>query len=86
MIVKTAWNISVKSIAHRKTDIKRFLKKQKKYAPSSEALQGLEWEIKRIIKEKDRLYPNIKNKVVVAEAISEGGHDYIIRAYFEIDE
>ena len=85
-IVKTAWNISVKTPEQRKIDIKRLIKKQKKYAPSPEALQGYEWEIRRIIKQKDRLYPSVKHKVIVAEAISKSGDDYIIRAYFELDD
>lgn len=85
-LVKTAWNMATNSQAVRKTKLKRFIKKQKKYAPSIEALKGLEWEIRRIMKQKDRLYPEINHKVVIAEAIEKGKDDYVIRAYFEIND
>ncbi len=83
-LVKTAWNMAINPQAKRQTELKRFIKKQKKYAPGIEALKGLEWEIRRIMKQKDRLYPEINSKVVLAEAIEKGKDDYTIRAYFEI--
>jgi hypothetical protein len=63
-------------------EIKSFIKKQKKYAPSKDALKGLAWEIRRVIKQKDKLYPAVNNKIILAEAIETGVDDYIIRAYF----
>jgi hypothetical protein len=36
-------------------------------------------------KQKDLLFPEIHNKVVIAEAIEKGKDDYIIRAYFEAE-
>jgi len=81
-IVKHAWNISLYSEKKKKAKLKRFIESQKPYAPSKEDLLGLEWEYKRIIKQKEKLYPSVKNKIVVAKAIETGKDDYIIRAYF----
>ena len=84
-LVKTAWNMSLNTAADRKKLLKAFIKKQKRYAPSEAALKGLEWEIRRIKKQKDNLFPDIKNKVAIAEAIDNGNDNYVIRAYFEED-
>jgi len=85
-IVKHAWNISLYSEKKRKAKLKKFIESQKSYAPDEESLLGLEWEYKRIMKQKDKLYSSIKQKIVVAEAIEMGKDDYIIRAYFtEVD-
>jgi hypothetical protein len=81
-LVRTAWNIAIKSDMVRKREIKAFIKKQKKYAPSKEALKGLGWEIRRVIKQKDKLYPDVNNRIITAEAVHEGGVGYVIRAYF----
>ena len=82
-LATTAWNIGTESIARRKVKLKSFLQKQKKYAPSNEALQGLEWEMRRIIKQKDKLYPDVSKKIVKAEAVETSKDNYIIRAYFK---
>ena len=82
-IVKTAWNMSLNSRADTKVELKRFIKKQRKLAPSNEALKGLELEIKRIIKQKNLLYPEIDSEVVNAEAIEKEKDDYEIKAYFK---
>lgn len=85
-LVKIAWNMATYPLSNRKTELKRFIKKRRKYAPSIEALKGLEWEMRRIMKQKDRLYPEINHKVVIAEAIEKGKDDYVIRAYFEVND
>ena len=85
-LVKTAWNMATESGDKRKRELKKFILKQKKYAPSAEALKGLGWEMRRIMKQKDLLFPDIHNKVVNAEAIEKAKDDYIIRAYFEAEE
>ena len=82
-LVKTAWNMAIKPQSKKQIALKRFIKKQRKYAPSIEALKGLEWELRRIIKQKDILYPEISNRIVFAEAIDNGNDNYTIRAYFE---
>lgn len=82
-IVKTAWNMSLISRADRKAELKSFIKKQKEFAPNKEALKGLEAEIKQVIKQKNRLYPDIDSEVVNAEAIEKGRGDYEIKAYFK---
>ena len=81
-LVKNAWNMSLYSEKKRKVKLKDFIESQKKHAPSVEALKGLEWEFRRILKQKDRLFPTIEKKVEFAEAIETGKDDYIIRAYF----
>tara|TARA_R110002110_G_scaffold201422_1_gene412454 strand:+ start:336 stop:701 length:366 start_codon:yes stop_codon:yes gene_type:complete len=81
-IVKHAWNISLYSEKKRKAKLKKFIESQKPYAPNQEALLGLEWEYKRVMKQKEKLFPSIKQKIVIAEAVETGKDDYIIRAYF----
>ena len=82
-IVKTAWNMSLNSRAERKVKLKQFLKKQKEFAPSKDALKQLESEIKKIIKQKALLYPEIESGVVNAEAIEKVKDEYEIKAYFK---
>lgn len=82
VLVKHAWNLSLLSQEKMKYELHKFLKKQEKYAPSAEALKGLELEYRRVIKEKRTLYPNVVNKVKRVEAVETSKDNYIIRAYF----
>lgn len=82
-IVKTAWNISLNSRLDRKSALKQFLTKQKQFAPNREALKGLEFELKRIIKQKVLLYPDIDNEIVNAEAVVQENNSYEIKAHFK---
>jgi hypothetical protein len=84
-LVKEAWNMALESGDKRQRKLKRFINKQKRYAPSLEALKALEWEFRRMMKKKDKLFPEVNSKVVVAEAVEKGKDDYIIRAYFEAE-
>ena len=81
-IVKHAWNLSLYSENKRKAKLKKFIEGQRPYAPNQEALLGLEWEYLRIFKQKTKLFPSEKQKIVIAEAIETGKDEYIIRAYF----
>ena len=81
-LVKAAWNMSLSSGKKRNGKLKRFIESQRPHAPSNEALEGLEWELRRVMKQKDRLFPKIKKKVEFATAIEISTDDYIIRAYF----
>ena len=80
-MVKHAWNISLYSEKKKKAKLKRFIESQKPYAPSKEELLGLEWEYKRIMKQKEKLYSSVKNKIMISEAVETGKDNYIIRAY-----
>jgi len=80
-IVICAWNMSLYSANKRKIKLNKFIESQKPYAPNSEALKGLEWEIRRIMKQKNTLYPKVKKKIEFAEVIETGEDNYIIRAY-----
>jgi hypothetical protein len=82
-IVKTAWNMSLNTRADRKVKLKKFLKKQRKFAPNKEALKSLEAEIKRIMKQKTDLYPEVDNEITNAEAIEKAEGEYEVKAYFE---
>ena len=84
-LIKTAWNMATESGEVRTVELKCFIDRQRNYAPSIEALKELEWEIRRIVKQKDKLFPEVKSKVVNAEAVEKGKDDYIIRAYFETE-
>lgn len=81
-LVKIAWNMSLSSGKKRNGKLKRFIESQRHRAPSIEALEGLEWEFRRIMKQKDLLFPAVKKKVEFATAIEESENNYIIRAYF----
>lgn len=85
-IIITAWNISLNSRADRPLKLKRFIRKQKSNAPSKEALKGLESEIKKIIKHKLNLYPDVDTELVRAEAIEKGNDSYDIKVYFKDQE
>ncbi len=81
-LVKTAWNMSLSSGKKRNGRLKKFIESQRSRAPSTEALEGLEWEFRRMMQQKDKLFPTVKKKVEFATAIEEDTNDYIIRAYF----
>jgi hypothetical protein len=81
-LVRQAWNMSLYSENKRKSKLKQFLQSQKPYAPSEEDLKGLEWEFRRIIKQKNVLFPEVKSKIEYAQAIETSKDNYIIRAYF----
>ena len=81
-LVRDAWNMSLYSENKRKVKLKRFIESQKPYAPNQEALLGLEWEYKRIIQQRLKKFPLVKNKIIAAEGIEVAKDDYIIRAYF----
>lgn len=81
-LVRAAWNMSLSSGKKRNGRLKRFIESQRSRAPSIEALEGLEWEFRRIMKQKDRLFPAVKKKVEIATAIETSKDNYIIRAYF----
>ncbi len=84
-LVIRAWNMSLYSESKRKEELKKFIKSQKPYAPNSESLKGLEWEIRRIMKQKNTLYPKVKKKIEFAEVIETSKDHYIIRAYSTSD-
>jgi hypothetical protein len=71
-MVKHALNISLNSEKKKKAKLTRFIESQKPYAPNKEDLIGLEWEYKRIMKQKETLYSPVKSKIVIAEAVEKG--------------
>lgn len=82
----TGWNMSLLPSADRALKMKRFLRKLKGTAPSKEALKGLEAEIKKVIKHKMNLYPNVMTELVRAEAIEQTKGNFEIKAYFKDKE
>lgn len=85
-IVVTAWNMSLHSRLDRPLKLKRFLRKQKDAAPSKEALKHLEAEIKKIIKNKDNLYPHEHTELVRAEAVQQTKETFEIKVFFKDKE
>ena len=85
-IVVTAWNMSLSPRDDRAKVLKKFIKKQRDYAPNKEALKGLEAEIKRIMNAKDTYYPDVVSEIVDAEAIEKEKDNYEIQAYFKEKE
>ena len=84
-MVKIAWNMSLNTQEVRKIKLKQFLKKQKKFAPSKEALKSLESEIKKIIIRKLELYPGADKELERAEVVEKAKDEYEIKAYFNDD-
>ena len=82
-IVITAWNMSLNPRADRKIKLKKFIKKQRGFAPNKEALKSLEAEIKKMMKQKSLLYPEIESGITKAEVIEKAKDEYEIKAYFK---
>ena len=85
-IVVTAWNMSILPRTDKQLQLKRFIRKQKSFAPSKEALKALESEIKKIIKHKANLYPHIETELVRAEAVEQAKDNYEIKVFFKDKE
>jgi len=85
-IIVTAWNMSLHPRVDRQLKLKRFIRKQKSFAPSKEALKSLESEIKKIIKHKINLYPDTDTELVRAEAVEQTSDSYEIKVYFKDKE
>jgi len=81
-LVVTAWNMSLYPEQKRKRMVKRFIDAQRPHAPGLDALQTLEWEIRRILQQKERLFPAVKERVAFAEALQTDNDKYLVRAYF----
>ena len=81
-LVAHAWNLSLFPEEQRKAELRKFIESQRAYAPNEEALQGLEWEYRRIMKQKDTLYPSVRKKITFAQAREVAKNDYVIRAEF----
>jgi len=85
-ILVTAWNMSLHSRTDRQLKLKRFIRKQKGLAPSKEALKELESAIKKVIKHKLNLYPNIDTELVKAETTEQANETYEIKVHFKDQE
>jgi|GEM_PF-6835423 len=85
-ILVTAWNLSLHSRTDRPLKLKRFIRKQKDSAPSKEALKELEAAIKKVIKHKLNLYPDIDAELVKAETIEQANDTYEIKVHFKDKE
>lgn len=81
-LVVTAWNMSLYPKEKRKRMMKRFIDAQRPHAPGPDALQALEWEIRRILQQKERLFPTFKERIAFAEALQTDNDKYLVRAYF----
>jgi len=81
-IVVHAWNLAILPEENKKHQLQTFLKEQEQYAPNAEALKGLEWEYRRIINQKHRLFPEVLCEIKHAEAVEISKDDYVIRAFF----
>ena len=78
--------MTLNSRANRQLKLKRFLRKQKGFAPSKDALKALELEMKTIMKHKDNLYSTIDTELVRAEAIAQSNESFEIKVYFKDKE
>lgn len=81
-IAMHAWNLAIMPVEKEKYELQMFLGERAPYAPSAEALKGLELEYNRIIKQKRKLYPAVLTEIKYAEAVETSKDNYIIRALF----
>ena len=73
-----AWNISILPDALHKAHIERFIEEYQELNPKAGDTDNLRHDMKLLIKEKLRLYPNEKIAIVNAEIIDKNGEDRII--------
>ena len=80
-ITVIAWNIAILPKEKRKSKLNRYIRKQAIYAPSKKDLEELKTEMKRLINNKVKKYPMVKNKIEKAEAIDKN-NEFVIRAHY----
>ncbi len=78
-IACTAWNIAVLPRHKRKRALSRYLEDVRRYNPGTDETRALRHDIETLMKEKRRMFPEVRRPIVEAEIIP-NGDKFSIRA------
>lgn len=77
----SAWNIACLPHPERESAIKRYVEEYKKINQADESdCKALEEDVRLLIKQKDRLYPDVNVQIVVSRIENISGKDHVIVA------
>jgi hypothetical protein len=77
----SAWNIACLPHPERESAIKRYVEEYQKINKADEAdCKALEGDLRLLIKQKDRLFPDVKVQIVNSRIDNIGGKDHVIVA------
>ena len=82
-IIASAWNIAIESTIDGRQLLQEFLDLRKPDAPEASSIDSMEFEMRRIMKEKATNYPKLLRKIVAVDATQKADKSYTIRARFE---
>jgi CRISPR/Cas system-associated endonuclease/helicase Cas3 len=82
----SAWNIACLPHPERQSAIKRYVEQYQKINKADEAdCRALEEDLRLLIKQKDRLYPDVKVQIVNSRIDNIGGKDHVTVASVKIN-
>ena len=82
----SAWNIACLPAFKRESAIKRYVEQYQKINKADEAdCKALEEDLRLLIKQKDRLYPDVKVQIVNSGIDNIGGKDHVTVASVKIN-
>jgi hypothetical protein len=82
----SAWNIACLPHPERENAIKRYVEEYQKINKADEAdCKALEGDLRLLIKQKDRLFPDVKVQIVNSRIDNTGGKDHVIVASVKIN-
>jgi hypothetical protein len=76
----SAWNIAILPKHQRKKALSKYLKSLKKYDPQQNNLSHIRQDIELLIRQKNKMFPEVKKPIVDAEIREEGGKYTIFAA------
>ena len=76
----SAWNIALLKKEERQKALDNFIEHYKKINPGADDADNARHDMELLIKEKIRLYPNVKKIIAGAEIINDKGQDRIVVA------
>ena len=82
-VIASAWNMAVESKSCSNELLKAFLNERQSDAPDASSIDELEFQIRRVMREKRRSYPDITKRIIMTDAIERADNDYLVRASFE---
>jgi len=82
----SAWNIACLPLTKRETAIKQYLEQYQEINKADEnERKALEENIRLLIKQKDKLYPDVKTEVMNSRIDHVNGEDHVIVASLRMD-
>lgn len=82
----TAWNIALLSEEKRKNALESFIKQYKDINPGVDDTDDVRHDMEILIKEKIRLYPDVKRVIANARIIDDNGKERIVVASTDSDK